>query len=79
MGAAVTDEAWARGMVGTPVVVMAVEDLRRLPLDHRAGFLMSLMDGTLDLPTVIELSAMPHDDARRIVRDLFEAGVVVFR
>jgi hypothetical protein len=37
------------------------------------------MDGTIDLPTVIELSAMAHDDALRVVRDLFDAGVVVFR
>jgi hypothetical protein len=79
MGATITDEAWARTIVGTPRIVMASDELRRLPLDHRAGFLLSLMDGTIDLPTVIEVSAMSHDDALRVVRDLFEAGVVVFR
>jgi hypothetical protein len=79
MGVAVTDEAWARTMTGAPQIVMPSDELRRLPLDHRAGFLLSLMDGTIDLPTVIEVSAMPHDDALRVVRDLFDAGVVVFR
>jgi hypothetical protein len=66
-------------MVGAPTVSMLPDQLRRLPLDHRAGFLLSLMDGTIDLATVIEVSAMPASDARRVVRDLFEAGVVVFR
>ena len=79
MGAAITDETWARGMVGVPVVVVPAEDLRRLPLDHRAGFLMSLMDGTIDLQTVVDVSAMAPDDALRIVRYLFEAGIVEFR
>jgi len=79
MGAAITDEAWARSMVGTPVVVMASDELCRLPLDHRAGFLISLMDGTIDLETIIEVSSMPHDDALRVVRDLYEAGIVEFR
>jgi hypothetical protein len=79
MGAAITDEAWARGMVGAPVVVMSSQDLRRLPLDHRAGFLISLMDGTIDLQAVLDVSAMAPDEALRIVRDLFEAGIVEFR
>src|ERR1700730_5876253 len=78
MGATLTDEGWARGMVGAPVVVMPHDQLRRLPLDHRAGFLLSLMDGTIDLATVIEVSAMPPSDALRAVRDLFDAGVVGF-
>jgi hypothetical protein len=79
MGATITDEAWARAMVGAPVVLMPPDQLRRLPLDHRAGFLLSLMDGTIDLATVIEVSAMPSDGALRVVRDLFDAGVVAFR
>jgi hypothetical protein len=78
MGAVMTDEAWAREMVGAPVVVVPSDELRRLPLDHRAGFLMSLMDGTIDLQTVIDISAMPRDEALHVVRDLYEAGIVVF-
>lgn len=74
-----TDEAWAREMVGAPIVVMTAEMLRRLPLDHRAGFLLSLMDGTIDLATVIELSAMRKRDALRLARDMYEAGVIAFR
>jgi hypothetical protein len=76
---ALTDEAWARAMIGAPVISMSPERLLRLPLDHRAGFLLSLMDGTMDLATVVEVSAMPRNDALRVVRDLFESGVVAFR
>ncbi|MGD0524362.1 MAG: hypothetical protein ABSE49_04430 [Polyangiaceae bacterium] len=80
MGATVTDDAWGRTMAtGLPVVVMAVDVLKRLPLDHRAGFLLSLMDGAIDLETLVEIAGMPRDVVLRVVRDLFESGVVDFR
>jgi hypothetical protein len=76
---ATTDEVWAHSMTGTPVLAISPHELRGLPLDHRSGFLLSLMDGTLDLETILEVSAMPRADALRAARDLFEAGVVEFR
>ena len=79
MGAIVTDDAWARKMTGVPVVVMPVERLKRLPLDHRAGFLLSLMDGAIDLDTMVEIAGMDRSEVLRLVRDLFESGVVDFR
>jgi hypothetical protein len=79
VGAASTDEAWARAMPGVLVVVTPPERLKRLPLDHRAGFLLSRIDGATDLETLIEIAAMPRHEALRIVRDLFESGVVDFR
>jgi hypothetical protein len=79
MGAAPTDEAWARSVSGMLVVVTPLERLKRLPLNHRAGFLLSRMDGSTDLETVVEIAAMPREEALRILRDLFESGVVDFR
>jgi hypothetical protein len=79
MEAATTDDAWARAMSGVPVVVMPVNLLKRLPLDHRAGFLLSLMDGAMDLETMVEVAGMPRSEVLRVVRDLFESGVVDFR
>jgi hypothetical protein len=73
------DEAWATAMQGTPVVVMPAEVLMGLPLDHRAGYLISLIDGATDLDTVLEIAMMPREDALRLLRDLFESGVVDFR
>jgi hypothetical protein len=79
MRAALSDEAWARSMTGVPVVVMSVELLKRLPLDHRGGFLLSLMDGAIDLDTMVEIAGMNREEGLRLVRDLYESGVVDFR
>ena len=75
----VTHESWARAMTGTLHVRLEGDALKRLPLDHRAGFLLSLMDGTLDIDTLVEVSGMPRDEVLRIVRDLHDSGVVDFR
>ena len=66
-------------MLGRPVVSMSPEVIKRLPLDHRAGFVISLIDGTLDLDTIVEVSCMDREEVLRIVRDLGELGVVAFR
>ncbi len=78
MAAAVTDEAWARSMTGAPVVVVPGAELVRLPLDHRAGFLISRMDGFIDLDTLVEVSAMRRPEALRLVRDLYDSGIIAF-
>jgi hypothetical protein len=75
----IDDETWARGIGGNPFITMSATDLRELPLDHRAGFLLSLMDGTLDLESAVEVSTLPRADALRAARELFEAGVIAFR
>lgn len=75
----VTDEAWAAAVNSPPVVVMAPDLLRRLPLDHRAGYLLSLMDGATDLETIIAIGPLPREEAIGIVRELVECGVVDFR
>jgi hypothetical protein len=75
----VSDEAWAQTMAGAPSVSISSEELKRLPLGHRAGFLLSRMDGATDLETLIELAAMPRDETLRLMRDLFQRGVVIFR
>jgi hypothetical protein len=79
MGATTTDEAWARTVAGAPFCTMTHETLKRLPLDHRAGFLISLMDGAVDLEVLVEISSMKREEVLRTVRDLHESGVVDFR
>jgi hypothetical protein len=78
-GAAVTDEAWARSARGALVVTMSPDVLCKLPLDHRAGFLLSQMDGATDLETLLSIGHMPRAEALRILRDLFECGVIDFK
>jgi hypothetical protein len=72
-------EAWASRTSGTLVVVAPLEVLKQMPLDHRAGFLISLMDGTLDLDMLIDISGMTRDDVLAIVQELHEIGAVDFR
>lgn len=79
MAAAVTDESWAREMAGLLLATMPLEQLKGMPLDHRAGYLVSWMDGSIDLETLVEVSTMAREDVLRMVRDLYEAGVVEFR
>jgi hypothetical protein len=77
--AALSDEVWATAAIGALVVVISPAKVRLLPLDHRAGFLLSLMDGKTDLETLLEISPIPRGEALRVVRDLFESGIVDFR
>jgi hypothetical protein len=72
-------EAWASQVTGKLVVIAPIEVLKQMPLDHRAGFLLSLMDGTVDLETLIDVSGMARDDVLSIVQELHEVGAVDFR
>jgi hypothetical protein len=76
---AAPNEAWAATMTGPPVVSLDARAIRQLPLDHRTGFVLSLIDGTVDLETLVVISAMPREEVLRIVRALEESGVVSFR
>jgi DNA-binding IclR family transcriptional regulator len=58
---------------------MPIEALKRLPLDHRAGYLLSRMDGMVDLETLVAIAALPRSEVLRMVRDLVDSGVVAFR
>jgi hypothetical protein len=73
------DEIWAQGAVGVLVVQMSTDELKRLPLDHRAGYLLSRIDGTMDLETLVEVASLSRQEVLRMVRDLLESGVVAFR
>jgi predicted HTH domain antitoxin len=37
------------------------------------------MDGAIDLDTMVEIAGMERGEVLRLVRDLFESGVVDFR
>jgi hypothetical protein len=79
MRAALTNEAWARGMKGVPVLAMSPDQIMRLPLDHRAGFLLSQMDGSVDIEMLLAIAGMPTDEALAMLRDFYESGIITFR
>jgi hypothetical protein len=61
------------------VLTMPLDELKRLDLDNRAGYLIFWMDGSIDLDTLAQVSMVMREEVLAIVRGLYEAGVVDFR
>jgi hypothetical protein len=57
-------------------VIVADDQLRWLSLDHRAGFLLSLVDGTSRVEDLLDISGMPRLEALRILYTLLEQGAI---
>lgn len=65
------------GSLDQPVsVAVPADQVRWLNLDHRAGFLLSLVDGSSTIEELLDISGMPRLDALRIVYTLFEQQVI---
>jgi hypothetical protein len=62
-----------------PVVEVARDQLRWLSIDHRAGFVLSLVDGISSLEMILDVSGMPSLDALRILFELLEQRIISFR
>jgi hypothetical protein len=62
-----------------PVVMVPREQLRWLSIDHRAGFLLSHVDGVSSLEMILDVSGMPTLDALRILYELAQQRVISFR
>jgi hypothetical protein len=62
-----------------PVMVAPLDELEARSVDHRAGFLLSQVDGATNLETILDVSGMPPLDALRIVRELVRRGIVALR
>jgi len=57
-------------------VVVSPEEVQWLSLDHRAGFLLSLVDGMSTVDEILDISGMTRLDALKILHDLTEQQVV---
>ena len=60
----------------TVSVAIPNDEIRWLSLDHRAGFLLSLVDGSLTLEEILDISGMPKLDALRLMFTLFDQHVI---
>jgi hypothetical protein len=58
-------------------VVLPPEELRWLNLDHRAGFLLSMVDGASTIEELLDISGMPRLDALRILATLREQRAIL--
>jgi hypothetical protein len=62
-----------------PILILERAQLTQLHLDHHAGFLLSLMDGTTTVETLLDVSGMQADEALRLLDDLIRQGVVALK
>lgn len=59
-----------------PRVVTPPGEIRWLDLDHRAGFLLSRVDGMSSIDDILDMSGMSELDALRLLFELMQAGVI---
>lgn len=64
------------GLDRVPRISMGPDQIRWLSLDHRAGFLLSMIDGISSIDDLLDVSGMPRLDALRILCELLEAKVI---
>jgi len=62
-----------------PFVAIPLDQLRWLSIDHRAGFVLSHVDGVSTLEQVLDVSGMPLLDTLRILYELVQHRVIAFR
>jgi hypothetical protein len=62
-----------------PAVIVQRAQLRWLSIDHRAGFVLSLIDGSSNLEMILDVSGMPRIDAMRILVELIAQRIVALR
>ena len=62
-----------------PVMMIPHAELRWLALDHRAGFVLSLVDGTSTIEEIIDVSTMPQLEVLRTLYNLLSQSVISLR
>jgi hypothetical protein len=62
-----------------PMVVVPRTQMRWLSIDHRAGFILSLVDGSSSVEMILDVCGMPRLDALRILHELVQQKIVAFR
>lgn len=57
-------------------IIMGPDQIRWLSMDHRAGFLLSMVDGSMSADDLLDVSGMPRLDALRLLCGLIEQKVI---
>ena len=66
-------------MARVPQVAMSADQIRWLSLDHRAGFMLSMIDGFSSVDDLLDVSGMQRLDALRIICALLDQKVISLR
>jgi hypothetical protein len=59
-----------------PRLVLSTSELTVMPLDHRAGFILSFIDGTYSIEMILDACAMGRDEALEILGKLIARGII---
>jgi hypothetical protein len=59
-----------------PRVTLSPEECAVGSLDHREGFILSLLDGASDVETLLDIAGMPAAEALAVLCDLCARGIV---
>jgi hypothetical protein len=62
-----------------PQIAVAGSEVRWLGLDHRAGFLLSRVDGKSTIEELVDLSGMARHEALKVLVELVDAGALSLR
>ena len=65
------------GLEKVPHIAMSADQIRWLSLDHRAGFLLSMIDGISSIDDLLDVSGMQRLDALRILCSLLDQKVIL--
>jgi hypothetical protein len=65
------------GLDRVPRIAMTHDQIRWLSLDHRAGFLLSMVDGISSIDDLLDISGMQRLDALRIICALLDQKVII--
>jgi hypothetical protein len=86
---AITDDDTFDNVVAGPLLEVRRSDVPHIVaappgseaglLDHREGFILSLLDGHSDLETVLDIAGMPHDEALAVLCGLCARGLVTLK
>ena len=66
-------------LADVPVLALPPAEVARLALDHRAGFVLSHVDGASSVENILDVSAMPHTETLEILAELVTRSIIVMR
>jgi hypothetical protein len=71
-----TEESFRLATSAVPWLVIGYDELLQMPLDHKAGHILSLVDGRCTIEMIADMSPLPRDEAIAIVAELVVRGVL---
>jgi hypothetical protein len=68
-----------RSVSGAIRILMSQAQLRGMPLDHRAGFLLSMAPTATTVDELLDISGMPRNEAMKVLCELIDLGIIAMR